>query len=88
MKRSTVKIRDAYVKTRAQNVADMRCFWGGSDSLHKVPKGAGQDMTSDDFMDEKSFSETKEPRQDQDQALRRSTRQRRMLEYLNGYVLS
>ena len=88
MKRSTVKIRDAYVKTRAQNVADMRCSWGGSDSLHKVPKGAGQDMTSDDFMDEKSFSETKEPRQDQDQALRRSTRQRRMPGYLNGYVLS
>ena len=71
MKRNTVKIRDAYVKIRVQNVADMRCFWGGSDSLHKVPKCDGQDMASDDFMDETSFSETKEPRQDQDQALRR-----------------
>ena len=47
----------------------MHCFRGESDFLHKVPKHAGQGKASDDFIDEMSFSETKESRQDQDQGL-------------------
>ena len=62
---NTAKIRDAYGNERVRNVADVRCFRGGSDSLHKVPKCAGRGKASNDFMDEASFSDTKELRQDQ-----------------------
>ena len=87
-KGNTVKIRDAYENERIRNVADVRCFGERSDSLHKVPNRAGRDKASDDFIDETSFSDTKESRQYQDQGLRRSTRQRRMPAYLSDYVLS
>ena len=33
-KGNTVKIRDVYENERVQNVKDVHCFWGGSDSLH------------------------------------------------------
>ena len=39
-KGNTFKIRAAYGNERVQNVADVRCFYGGLDSLHKVPKKA------------------------------------------------
>ena len=87
-KGNTVKIRDAYGNERVRNVANVRYFQGGCDSLHKVPKRAGQDKASDDFIDETSISDTKESRQDKDQGLRRSVRQRRMPAYLSDYVLS
>ena len=87
-KGNTVKIRDAYENERVRNVADVLYFRERSDSLHKVPNRAGRDKASDDFIDETSFSDTKESRQDQDQGLRRSTRQRRMPAYLSDYVLS
>ena len=35
-KGKTVETRVTYVNERDRNVADMRCFRGGSDSLHKV----------------------------------------------------
>ena len=75
-KGNTVKITDAYGNERVHNVADVRCLRGASGSLLKVQKRAGQDKASDDFIDD-----TKESRQDQNQGLWRSTRQRRMSAY-------
>ena len=87
-KGNTVKIRDADGNECVRNVADVRCFRGGSDSLHKVPKCAGRDKARGAFIDETSFSNTKGSRQDQDQGLRRSTRQRRIPAYFSDYVFS
>ena len=87
-KGNPVKIKDAYGNKHVQIVTDVCCFWGGSDSLHKVPKHARQDQASDDFINEASFSKTKESRQVQDQGLQRSTRHRRMPAYLSDYVSS
>ena len=42
-KGNTVKIKDVYGNKRVRNIADVRCFRGGSDSLNKVPKGTGRD---------------------------------------------
>ena len=74
-KGNAVKIRDG---VRVRNVAGMCSFQGGSGSLHKVSKHVGQDNAGNDFIDKRSFSEMKEPKQIQDQGLWRSTRQRRM----------
>ena len=65
-KGNTVKIRDAYGNECVRNLADVRCFRGGFDSLHKVPKGTGQDKATNDIINELNFSDTKESRQDQD----------------------
>ena len=35
-KGNTIKIRDAFGNKRVRIEADVRCFWGGSDSLHKA----------------------------------------------------
>ena len=58
-KGNIVKIRDAYGNERVQNIADVRCFRGGYDSLHKVAKCAGRDKASDGFIGETSFNETR-----------------------------
>ena len=87
-KSNLVKIRNVYGNECVRNVANVRCFRGGSDSLHKVPKRARRCRASDDFIDEMSFSETKESRQDHDQGLWRSMRQRRMGAYLSDYASS
>ena len=58
-KGNIVKIRDAYGNERVRNIADVRCFRGRYDSLHKVPKCAGRDKASDGFIDETSFNETR-----------------------------
>ena len=86
--KNTVKIRDAYGKERVWNVANVLCFWGRSDSLHKVSKSVWQDKANNDFTDETIFSETEEWRQDQDQRLWISTRQKRMTANLSDYWLS
>ena len=83
--KNTVKIRDAYGKEHVWNVANVLCFWGRSDSLHKESKSVWQDKANNDFTDETIFSETEEWRQDQDQRLWISTRQKRMTANLSDY---
>ena len=87
-KGNTVKIRHAFGKKRVRIEADVRCFWGRFDSLHKVTKRGGRDKVDNDFINETSFSDTKQSRQDQDHVLRSSTRQRRIPSYFSDYVLS